>query len=573
MNFSVVLIARNESKTLPRLKDSLTEFQSRGGEVVLVDTGSSDGTAALARSYGFKVTEVGAKYLHTITENEARQINEKFVVGGEAPIVKAGETYFDFASARNFASSLASKNMICSMDADEAFTKLDIDAICRFIDEGFTQFEYNFVFAHDQYGNEAIKFVQSKFHDRRYLKWVGVIHEVLAGIGQIKFLGEDVFKLEHWQNKETNRSGYLRGLAVDCFNNPTNDRNSHYFARELMWEGRPKSAMKEFSRHIAMDKWPMERAQSMIYVGDCFGKINDPLKQAEWYHKAFHFDPSRREPLIKLARFYEFNKKYQAAAAYAAAALEIPLVHYYANQQSHYTNEPHEILYRAKGWLGDLTGARHHLFKALQYQPFNPEYQRDIAYYYPKVSFVIPTLGRPEGLKRVLESIDKLIYPESLKEVIVIEDSPRIGVPKRVKEGAEKATGEWIVFASNDMEFAPDAIINALQEKTALVAFNSGLLLPDHGNICEHFMIRKDFIPHIGGEIFDTEFHHVGVDNLLWAKCSKLEQASRAKNAHVIHHHFSRGMVPVDEVYREGWSHVESDRALLKQKLLELERA
>ena len=45
MNFSIVLIAKNESKTLPRLIGSLSEFQKRGGNILLLDTGSTDDTA------------------------------------------------------------------------------------------------------------------------------------------------------------------------------------------------------------------------------------------------------------------------------------------------------------------------------------------------------------------------------------------------------------------------------------------------------------------------------------------------------------------------------------------------
>jgi hypothetical protein len=78
-------------------------------------------------------------------------------------------------------------------------------------------------------------------------------------------------------------------------------------------------------------------------------------------------------------------------------------------------------------------------------------------------------------------------------------------------------------------------------------------------------MIRRDLVQTIG-EIFDTEFHHVGVDNLLWARCKKLGQAVRCEKAVVKHNHFSKG-APMDEVYKEGWSHVEEDRALLAKKM------
>jgi len=190
---------------------------------------------------------------------------------------------------------------------------------------------------------------------------------------------------------------------------------------------------------------------------------------------------------------------------------------------------------------------------------------------FPKVSIIVPTLGRPEGLKRCLDSIVNLNYPKSKIEIIVIEDVPRLGVPKRVKEGVEKSSGSFIVFASNDMEFEKNCLLEALRETKALVAFNSGEVYPDGGNICEHFIIRKDFIAKIGGEIFDTEFNHLGVDNLLWAKCLKLNEATRSERAVIHHHHFTKGAT-FDKVYAIAWEQelAGRDRELLRKKLEQL---
>ncbi len=79
-------------------------------------------------------------------------------------------------------------------------------------------------------------------------------------------------------------------------------------------------------------------------------------------------------------------------------------------------------------------------------------------------------------------------------------------------------------------------------------------------------MIRRDFITELGGEIFDTRFHHVGVDNLLWAKAKKLNQAYRCEEAKFEHRHFSKG-ANYDAVYQKGWANAEEDRALLAKEL------
>lgn len=381
--FSIVMIAKNEANTLPKCMQSLKEFTDRGGEVILCDTGSTDGTPELARSLGCKVTEVGEKFITTLDWNLANELNDRFIVDDEADIVKAGNRLFDFAAARNYATSLATNDMICTLDCDEAYSVLDIDTLNKLIDEGYEQFEYQFVFAHDWTGQPSVQFVQSKFFDRRKIRWEGVVHEVLQGEGKRMLLPWNVVYLEHFQEQgKDHRGNYLVGLGLDCLRNPDKDRQSHYFARELMWNGHPKSAIKEFERHIAMDRWQTEKAQSMIFLGDCYGMLNQPDKQVEWYSKAFKTDPFRREALMKLAYFYRHNNKPLAVLAYAKAALEIPWTDYYANDKAMYEQEPHALLYWAYGWLGNIPGAQEHILKALDFQRENPQYIHDTKYYF-----------------------------------------------------------------------------------------------------------------------------------------------------------------------------------------------
>jgi glycosyltransferase involved in cell wall biosynthesis len=380
--FSICVITKNEATTIPRLVASLKEFQSRGGEILVVDTGSSDKTATIARELGCTVHQVGTIFKHSLSQKEADEINSKFVVGDEPKLVEGNNQYFNFSEARNHCASLAKNNMVSFADADEVFTKLDIDKINSFIDAGFTQFEYNFVYAHDHQGKEIIKFVQSKMYDKRLVKWVNCVHEVLSGPAKIAYLDESIFKLEHFQIPSDHRSNYLPGLAIDCYMNQDNDRNSHYFAREMMYCGRYKSAIKEFERHIEMKRWPAERAQSMIFIGDCYGYLGKPDLQVEWYNKAIHLDPGRREAFIKLARFYRYNDNKQLTLSNAYAATLVPWTSYYANDKRMYEDEPWSHIYWAKGWLGDIKGAQEALLKCLEYQPHNTIYLRDTKYYF-----------------------------------------------------------------------------------------------------------------------------------------------------------------------------------------------
>jgi glycosyltransferase involved in cell wall biosynthesis len=571
-NFSVALIARNESETLPRLVNSLKEYQERGGEIWVLDTGSTDNTIEVAKSLGCKVEAVGDKFRINIDEDLAKKINDKFVIEGEEPVVKAGESLFDFASARNYIAGFTENRVTATPDCDEIFTKFDIDKLNEVIANGVEQLEYEFVFSHDPFGNPVIKFKHCKFYDKTKLKWRGIIHEILVGKANRIYLGEDVIKLEHYQNQKTNRSGYLKGLAVDCYNNPDNDRNSHYFAREMMYLGRYKSAIKEFKNHIAMNGWVTEAAQSAMFIGDCYKFLGDTDNMLLWYTKSVEKEV-RREPLMRLAEYYFHKDMHKQCIAYCEAALSVTQLPFYSNHQPYYENVPHELLYLAYWHTGDKEKSKEHFLKALSYKPNNPKYMSDVQFYISnqKISFIIPTLGREEGLNRCIESIKNLNYPQDKIEIIIKRDSieNRVGVPKLVKQGVEESTGEWVVFASNDTEFTPNSInIAILEGDLGYVAFNTGPVSNDEGNINEHFMIRKDIIEKIG-EVFDTDFWHVGCDNLLFEKMKKLGIFKRVDMAVVKHHHFTKG-AEMDETYKIGWSHVEEDRLLLAKKLKEL---
>jgi glycosyltransferase involved in cell wall biosynthesis len=84
MNLSFVAIVKNEAQNLDRCLASVKPYVD---ELIVVDTGSTDETIAIAQQYGAKVSHF--------------------------------EWCDDFALARNYACSLASGDWILTLDADE----------------------------------------------------------------------------------------------------------------------------------------------------------------------------------------------------------------------------------------------------------------------------------------------------------------------------------------------------------------------------------------------------------------------------------------------------------------------
>lgn len=85
-SLSVVIVAQDESRTIARVLDAVKELSD---EVVLVDSGSTDGTDIIA-------TESGARVVH--------------------------QEWLGYAAQKNFAIDLAQSDWILSLDADEIVT-------------------------------------------------------------------------------------------------------------------------------------------------------------------------------------------------------------------------------------------------------------------------------------------------------------------------------------------------------------------------------------------------------------------------------------------------------------------
>ena len=578
--FSVVLISRNESKTLPRMVASLKDFRERGGEVILVDTGSSDGTAEIAETLGCKVHRVGERFLTILSKKQADAINKQFVKGGEEKVVAEGDRIFDYSSARNFAASLANNNVVAMPDCDEIYTALDIDAINENILSGVEQLEYDFVYAHDEQGREAVKFRHCKFYDRRKLHWVGIIHEILAGSAERQYFSPAVIKLEHWQQPNENRGRYLAGLALDCFSHPENDRNSHYFAREMMYKGRFRSAIAEFKRHVTLNGWVAERAQSFIFMGDCHTYLGEKNEAILCYQQAINLDGDRREGWMKLADLYWRSSDLQRAASYAHAAVSIPWRDFYANRMSHYREEPHKILYHCFWWLGDRQKSFEHWKLAEGFAPEDKKIREDSKFYLdflnPKVSVVIPTLCRPEAVEALEQSIPELAKWDNL-EIVVEQDSldNRRGAPKTLKAGVDRSTGDFVLFLGDDcrptagfVRIALECAFKNFRDGFGLVGLNDGIW---KGEIATHWLASKALLPMLDGEFFHTGYHHVGCDNELTARCKKLGKFAWCEESRIEHDHpAKKGWDNLDESHRLAYSRVVQDRQLLKERAEQL---
>lgn len=358
--FSIVVLARNEARTLPRLVASLCPYRERGGDLLLVDTGSSDETASVARDAGCRVVEAGDRFSATLTASEAAEIERRFARAGEGPLVGAGERTFHFAQARNFAGDLARHDFVLQVDAGDEVLALDVDRLDRhLVEEAVEAFEYE-----QRYGNAVLQI--ARFCDRRRYRWEGRVHEISSrapvggAVGSRLRCSEAELLVRHFKDEDKPRP-YLAGLALQVLEHPDAARWWHYLGRELLYRGCHRSAIEAFERHTAMGQaWQAERSQSLCFQGECHEALGETEEAGLAYRRAHEADPSRREPLLRLASFACGRGDFAAAERWARASLGLARTCSYAELAANYTWRPHSLLYWSLFWLGRREEARAH---------------------------------------------------------------------------------------------------------------------------------------------------------------------------------------------------------------------
>lgn len=144
---SICIITRNEAEQLNRCLGALAKLDA---EIVVVDTGSSDNTIAVAEKYATKICNF--------------------------------EWINDFAAARNYAASCASNDTILMVDTDEYMTEVDWEQIKAWAvnsSQLVGRIVRHNIFHRDGEEQNSTEYV-NRLYDRRYFCYEGCIHEQIV---------------------------------------------------------------------------------------------------------------------------------------------------------------------------------------------------------------------------------------------------------------------------------------------------------------------------------------------------------------------------------------------------------
>ena len=143
---SLHLLVKNEIALLPRLLEYVSPWVD---EIIVVDTGSTDGTLEVARRFADRVFQIHLDH--------------------------------NFSVARNFGLSKVKTEWVFHLDADEWPTEILLEWLARFVnDRKSTQYEGVDVRRHNTVGGEPIGDRTFEYHTRffrRMHRFEGCVHE------------------------------------------------------------------------------------------------------------------------------------------------------------------------------------------------------------------------------------------------------------------------------------------------------------------------------------------------------------------------------------------------------------
>lgn len=342
---AVYSIAKNEEQFIHRWADSAKDADL----ILLADTGSTDNTMQIAmdRPDILPVSIVVNPWRFDEARNKA--------------LAMIGEDY-DYCIA---------------LDIDEVLLPGWRDGLERAHKAGVTRPRYKYVWSWNPDGTEGLVYGGDKIHARNEYYWKHPVHEVLICSGVEKQDWYSEITIHHFPDHSKPRSQYLPLLELAVAEDPDDDRNAFYYARELYFYGQHEKATEEFKRHLSLPsaQWPPERARSMRYLAE----LED---RRGWLLAACGECPDRREGWVDLAQMYYEQQDWQSCLAAAERALEIaekPLE--YLCEEHAWGALPWDLAAIAAYNLGERKKAEAYGAEALALAPDDARLARNMEFY------------------------------------------------------------------------------------------------------------------------------------------------------------------------------------------------
>lgn len=287
LKVAVYTIALNEEGFVKSWYQSAKEADY----LLIADTGSTDNTQRTAQRLGINVVSISVKP-------------------------------WRFDDARNASLAMLPKDIdyCIALDMDEVLLPGWRQELEKAHANGWTRPRYQYTWSWNADGSPGLQYGGDKIHTRNNYRWKHPVHEVLNVYAMDEVQGWTDLEIHHHPDSSKPRSQYLPLLKLSVEEDPSDDRNAFYYARELYFYNKYEEAAAEFKRHLSLPRatWKPERAASMRYLSKC-----DPKHRANWLLRATEEDSGRREALVEYSQYLYEIKDWDSCYKFSQKALEV----------------------------------------------------------------------------------------------------------------------------------------------------------------------------------------------------------------------------------------------------------
>jgi glycosyltransferase involved in cell wall biosynthesis len=346
MKVAVYTIALNEEQFV----EAWVESAKDADYLLIADTGSTDNTVALAETLGVNVISIGIRPWR-----------------------------FDDARNASLAAIPLDIDYCIALDMDEVLLPGWRAELEKAYAEGWTRPRYQYTWSWQADGKPGLQYGGDKVHARQGYRWKHPVHEVLTSDRLAETQGWVGLEIHHHPDNTKSRGQYMPLLELSAREDPYDDRNAFYYARELFFYKRYQEAAVEFQRHLKLPKavWPPERAASMRYLAKCL-----PDQALSWLQEAIAESPGRREALVELAQYFYNGRDWENCYRYAIEALAVedkPLD--YLCEEFAWNELPYDLAAIAAWNLGMYTEAFEYGSEAVKINPNDPRLATNLIHY------------------------------------------------------------------------------------------------------------------------------------------------------------------------------------------------
>ncbi|MCR4739523.1 MAG: glycosyltransferase family 2 protein [Lachnospiraceae bacterium] len=286
VTFSLCMIVKNEEKVLKRCLDSISSIMD---EIIIVDTGSSDGTRQIAAGYTDKIYDF--------------------------------EWIDDFAAARNFAFSKATCDYIYSADADEYMDAGNLEKFRALKENILPEVEIVQMYYVNQLGQDSVynfdRELRAKLFKRvRNFTWIDPVHE---NIRELPVVYDSDIEIEHLP--VSGHSGRDIGIfeKITGKGKSLSPRLNGMYARELMISGTDEEIIRAedyFTDLVNDDLTGPENLKDAVCIVVRAAYIRgDALKMYHYALKEVAMEPAS-EVCYYLGRYYMDNNDLKEATVW-----------------------------------------------------------------------------------------------------------------------------------------------------------------------------------------------------------------------------------------------------------------